>query len=252
LKLSGIPVNPFDQQSHNTVPATIVHRLDAMEHRIARVERILEGLSMPTMADAARYRFADGDVGGVLAAMPPWVSNSVRLVGNLSSSDFGRQTRNDALLGGGVFTCLGGIATLLGSLPAYAPLVVGCAGFALTGAVLVVHNRTMLHMLIRQQEKKNKKGELRVQINQPEIDHVDFLFLNGEIDREDLRTMAERTLAGKSLAVHSWIGVGGWTRTKLDNFYAECEKMRYMRPGRGNKPRELTPQGRALFKALAE
>lgn len=64
--------------------------------------------------------------------------------------------------------------------------------------------------------------------------------------------MAREVSNGKSMAVNGWGGVGGWSRTKLDSFFTELERMDYVSPGRGNKPRQLTRKGQALFRALAE
>jgi len=236
--------------------AALVRRVDRLERRVNELGRVPALAGVP---DQARWwvRRDATDLPESLSQGPnwaPWVSKSVQISERLTSFEFAvKATAGQAALfglGGGLFGA--GAAWLL-RLPWYASPVLGVASGTLALTLLLIDHRGMLHQVVREAgARKPRYGELRVQIEHSDGRGTDYLFLKEDVAREDLRELAQGVLAGKSLAVHAWVGVGGWTRTKFDNVMAELEKMGYTRPGRGNKARELTAKGRALFRALAE
>lgn len=246
------------------IPRTsTARRLQELEDRVAAIEarlrlapttgRVLES----SLAVKTAYE-PDKSLPAAPSAEIPWASKSVRISEQLTSYDYAVKTQISYGLifsfGGMV---LGAIATAVFDLPWFSPLVIGVVMGTLVLLYLVIDQRGLVHQLVKDAgQRQAKKSELRVAIKQPSNHHtisdLTYLYLNGAIDRDDLRLIAAGVRDGKSLAVNGWIGVGGWTRTKLDNFLMELERMGYARPGRGNQPRMLTKQGQALFRALAE
>jgi hypothetical protein len=257
-------------QPNNGQLSEILHRLKEIERRQAAFEQRLAFLERrPAIADRARtpLQWSDeaesvyqpdmaGTIGEAAHRLAPWVSTSVRFAESLTSVGHVKAMALQAALMGISAGSVGGLVAWRAELPVLATAGgVAVASFALTFSTLLIINRGDIHALVRQQAGKSKNVYHRVQIDQGSGEgsqHTDFLFLKHDIDREDLRELAQAVLDGKSLAVHGWIGVGGWTRTKFDNAMAELEKMGYVRPGRGNVSRELTAKGRALFRSWAE
>lgn len=238
-------------------------RFDELEQRIVVLESMLginahQGQRVRLETSIPHSAASENGTGYPPVAGQPWVSKSVRISEQLTSFEFAVK----AQFGQASIFAIGGTvlgAVLVGwlDLPWYASPVIGVVSGTVALIILVLDHRGMLHQLINDAgQRPAKKQELRIAVKhpQPESNKSDlhFLYLNGAIDRDDLRLMARRVSEGKSLTVNSWIGVGGWTRTKVDNLMSELEKMGYARSGRGNQPRQLTNKGRALFRALAE
>ena len=236
-------------------------RLTEIEQRLQRIENQL-GISAAKLAtfesSLSTQSGYDGDPGAPALPGQLWVSKSVKISEQLTSYDFAVKAQlGQALLLTLVGILAGAAAVALFDLVWYAALIIGLAVGAVALTYFILEHRGLLQRLVKDAgHRQAKKSELRVAIKQPSnhqtISDLTYLYLNGAIDRDDLRLIAAGVRDGKSLAVNGWIGVGGWTRTKLDNFLMELERMGYARPGRGNQPRMLTKQGQALFRALAE
>jgi hypothetical protein len=189
------------------------------------------------------------------------VSKGVRFVEQLTSPEFVRATRSEAMLLGVSFTILGAGAAWLLALPWYAPMVIGFAGFAVSTGVLIVHNRTLLHATVNQQGKAGEKrrAELRVQVDgvgeggNHSNSHAEFLYLKCAVNAAQLTEWARAALDGGGLGVHKWTGQGAlFTRSQYDNLCSELLTMGYLVDRGGNLGRQLTAKGRALCRALAE
>jgi hypothetical protein len=235
-------------------------QLDELKQRVMALEARAGIQTYPTVSLESSLPFnpmAD-DPSYLPAAGQPWVSKRVQISEQLTSFEFAVK----AQFGQAAIFALGGavLGGLLGGwldLSWYVAPVIGVVSGTIALIILVLDHRGMVHQLVNEVgQRPAKKQELRIAIkHSPSMGNqsdLRFLYLNGAIDRDDLRLMAQGVNEGKSLAVNAWIGVGGWTRTKVDNVMSELEKMGYVRPGRGNQPRQLTRRGRALFKALAE
>ncbi len=250
--------------------SALAGRVANLEKRIAAIEQRLTFLERrpAASADQARTPYGWGDevgeayyhrqpdLAGTMEHWAPWVSTTSRIAADLTSSQTARRTLQEACLSGIFFTCAGGFLAGLGHLPWYAAPVVGATGASLTLAVLVAHNRTLLHKLVTSQaERSNKRrAEMRIQIDEPRGGHsIDFLHLNSDVTEAQLAEFARAVLDGASLAVHKWTGQGSlFTRGQYDDLMSELIKMNYARDAAGNVARSLTPQGRALMRALAE
>ena len=242
-------------------------KLNQLEQRIAALEAALymeeRSVIPPQHLESSISLPAAWDES--LTPVPPttpkmnYVSKHVQISERLTSYDFAvRAQLGQAALFSLAGLFVGGLATAMFDLVWYAAILIGLAIGALDLAMLLLDHRGLVHKVVNQQNKpKQKPKPLRVEIKQPADQaglpaQYQFLYLNGTIAHSDIRSFAQNVVAGKSLAIHGWTGVAGWTRPKLDQFFTELEKMGYCRPGRGNKPRELTSKGKALFRALAE
>jgi hypothetical protein len=257
------------EPNNNGDVSALARRVTAMEKRIAAIEQRLAFLERRPVAsgDQARTPYGWGDqvgeayyhrqpdLAGTMQRWAPWVSTTSRIAADLTSSQTARRTLQEACLSGIFFTCAGGFLAGLGHLPWYGAPIVGFTGASLTLAVLVAHNRTLLHKLVTSQaERGNKRrSEMRVQIDETGSHSIDFLHLNSTITEAQLAEFARAVLDGASLAVHKWTGQGAlFTRGQYDDLMSELIKMNYARDAAGNVARTLTPQGRALMRALAE
>jgi hypothetical protein len=254
--------SPFQPNEGNPA-AALTRRLADWERRLSDVERrlsLLEG----GYADQARKPYGWGDqagepyyhrqdLTGAAGRFAPWVSTTSRIAADLTSSQTVRRTLGEAALAGIFFTATGGFLAGLGHLPWYAAPVVGATGASLTLAVLVAHNRTLLHRLVTSQAEKGKRrSEMRVQVDKAGDHSIEFLYLNSNVTREQLAEWARAVQDGASLGTHKWIGQGSlFTRGQYEDLMTELERMNYVNPSRGPVARTLNAKGRALVRALA-
>ncbi len=256
-------------QPNNGDVSALVRRIAEVERRQAAFEQRLTFLERRPVADQARmpnYSWSDEagdsyyhrqqDLAGTIQAMGAWTSTTQRIVADLTSSQTARRTLQEACLAGIFFTTTGGFLAALGHLPWFAAPIVGVTGASLSLAVLVAHNRTLLHKMVSSQAKRAEKrrAEMRVQIDTPRGGHsADFLYLNSDVTEAQLAEFARAVLGGASLAVHKWTGQGAlFTRGQYDDLMSELVKMNYVREAAGNVARSLTSKGRALMRGLAE
>lgn len=190
----------------------------------------------------------------------PWVSKTVRIGEQLTSFEYAVKAQ---FWQAGLFTLIGTIISALINgtfdlrMTWYTPFLFGLATGAVALSILLMDHRDLVRQLVRDAGHRPKKlPELKVAISEPQANgassRIKFLYLNGKIDHEDIQLFAHKVSAGKSLAVHSWSGIGGWTRPKLDNFFTELETMGYVEKRGGNQGRILTRAGKNLFKAISE
>lgn len=191
---------------------------------------------------------------------PPWTPKAVRINEQLTTFEYAVKSQ---LGQAGLVTIAGFCAGLImvltvDNVPWWSFFPIGLAGGLVALLVFVIQHRSQVNHIVKSSNQKTtaQSKELTVNVrhayqHKAEVNH-DFLYLNGKITREDLRLMAQGVLSGRSLAVNAWSGVGGWTRNKVDSFLGELEAMQYVTPGKGNKARQLTSKGKALFRALAE
>jgi hypothetical protein len=256
--------SPFKTNGDNPA-AALTRRIGAWEKRLGDLERrvsLLEG----GYADQSRasYGWGDGsgdpyyhrrqDLAGTMERFAPWVSTTSRIAADLTSSQTVRRTLGEAALAGIFFTATGGFLAGLGHLPWFAAPIVGGTGASLTLAVLVAHNRTLLHKLVTSQAERGKRrSEMRVQIDKAGDHSIEFLYLNSNVTEDQLVEFARSVLDGASLAVHKWTGQGAlFTRGQFDDLMSELIKLGYARDAAGNVARSLTAKGRAFMRALAE
>lgn len=258
--------SPFHQKSDNPAVA-LTQRIAGFESRLADLERRV-GLLEGSFTDQTHtpYSWGNGrgdayyhrqDLAGTMERVAPWVSTTSRIAADLTSSQTVRRTLGEASLAGIFFTAAGGFLAGLGQIPWYGAPIVGFTGASLTLAVLVVHNRTLLHRLVTSQAERGAKrrSEMRVQVQIDRAgDHsIDFLYLNSNVTKEQLAEFARAAIDGASLAVHKWTGQGAlFTRGQFDDLMTELEKMNYVRPASGNVGRVLTARGRALMRGLSD
>jgi hypothetical protein len=255
--------SPFKDKADNPAVA-LTRRIANFEGRLSDLERRV-GLLEGGFADQTHYSWGNGkgdayyhrqqDLAGTMERFAPWVSTTSRIAADLTSSQTVKRTLGEASLAGIFFTATGGFLAGLGQIPWYGAPIVGFTGASLTLAVLVAHNRTLLHKLVTSQADRGvkRRQEMRVQIGHAGDHSIDFLYLNSNVTEEQLAEFARAAIGGASLAVHKWTGQGAlFTRGQFDDLMTELEKMNYVRPASGNVGRMLTARGRALMRGLAD
>lgn len=78
----------------------------------------------------------------------------------------------------------------------------------------------------------------------------DILSVDG-VDIAIMQEFAHQILGGASMTTHAWVGPSGlFSQGQFSALMIRLEQLEYVKPGRGAKPRELTPLGRSVFEQL--
>lgn len=81
---------------------------------------------------------------------------------------------------------------------------------------------------------------------------TDVLDLYG-VRLADFQVFAKAVLGGLPMSNHSWVGPSGlFSQGQFSTLMARLEQLEYVKRGIGNKPRKLTPLGRAVFAELVD
>lgn len=100
--------------------------------------------------------------------------------------------------------------------------------------------------IFRQQQATN----ITLEIVRPEEKETDTLSLYG-INADVFQAFAKAVLDGTAMTTHAWVGPSGlFSQGQFSSLMAKLEQLDYVRPGRGNYPRELTSLGMAFFEEL--
>jgi len=249
-------------------PATTAARLANIEKRVRSIEQRLATLdvtgdAMRTLGDSAPgYSWGSGQGDAYhhkadgIGDFAPWVSNSTRLIANLTSSTTVRRTFGEAALLTASLTGLAGGLTWLFAWPVAIVPGTAVTTFALACGGLILANRGELHRLVTAQDKRSRNQELRVEVSHQggagAFARMDILHVAG-IDGQQLVDLAPILLRTESLAINE-IGGGGCilTQGQAQRLCRELEVMGFATPARGNQGRRLSAKGRALMRGLAE
>jgi hypothetical protein len=257
--------SPFQNKSENPAVA-LTRRIANFESRLSDLEKRV-GLLEGGFADQTHYSWGNGggdvyyhrqqDLAGTMERFAPWVSTTSRIAADLTSSHTVRRTLGEASLAGIFFTATGGFLAGMGIVPWFGAPLVGFTGASLTLAVLVAHNRTLLHKLVTSQVERSNKRRQELHIQVDKIDErghksVEFLLVSG-ITLEQLIEFAPEALRQENLSVNL-IGGGGkiFTQGQAQALGAELELLGYASQAHGPVGRKLTAKGRAFFRGLAE
>jgi hypothetical protein len=250
----------------------IQRRLAVLERRVASIESRLEMRS--TLADsfcAVEFGEGDNDIEAIpplvpppvpISTMPPWAGRSTLVTARLTSSDFQRATCREVVVWTAVFTVVGALVAVFRVGPWYSPFVGGALGFVVPAVGLMIFNRLLLFLAVREQGKvgprynrKVKSVEVVERTKRPgSADWMAYLYLS-ESDRElfsdaVLEEIAQRAVEGGDLTVRGRVGGivsdGPWVRLTR-----EWERLGWFVPSRGNRKPRLTRRGVVHLSAMA-
>jgi len=245
--------------AHKRELQILANRIETLERRVQKLEQHLNRRTS-TFQHATRVLWRTPE-SKPEAAAPPFVSKTVHLSERLTSFEFAvKATAAQAAITGLVAALLSGAGALIWDWPWQTPPVVGVGATTLSWMLLVLDHRDLLHQTVAAaRPRKRQTDELRITVQAPSgrgipgQSDVERLFIKANITADQIQQFARAVTDGESLKVHNWVGSGSlFTRGQYDSLMSELERMGYVLPGTGNKPRRPTAKGRALLRALAQ
>ncbi len=235
----------------------LANRIETLEERVRKLEQQLNGRTS-TFQHTTRVLWRNPEPKPDASASP-FVSKAVHLSERLTSFEFAvKATAAQAAITGVVATLLSSAGALIWDWPWQTPPVVGVSVTTLSWMLLVLDHRDLLHQTVAAARRRRRPEELRITVQTPQKGRiagsdVERLFIKANITTEQIKQFARAVTSGESLTVHNWVGAGSlFTRGQYDSLMSELERMGYVLPGAGNKPRRPTAKGRALLRALAQ
>ena len=241
--------------------ATLETRISAIENQLKMRQSVLNDAITAVTGDEVYPIPALAPTEPIIPATPPWTGRGTLVTARLTSQDFTRATCREVIMWTTVTGVAGGIVAITGTGPWYSPLAGAAGGFVLLTTGLLIYNRVLLYLAVREQAKprprhkeKVKTVEITELTRQGKPDWMAYLYLN-EADRElfsnaILEEIALRAVTGGDLTIRGRVGGivsdGPWKR-----LMSEWIRLGWMTPARGNRPPHLTRRGTVHLTAMA-
>jgi len=217
----------------------------------------MQTLRCPHCGGAVGVHLSAASAGGWLSDEVTWAppGRSAHFRERLTSWEFSvKALAGQAALGVVCGSSLAGLGVGLVAWPWWSLAVAGVACGGLVAFGVGLDNRRLLHQAVESagQGRRKQRQELQLGImREDERGHkfgLRFLYVPG-VEEAQLREFARQAVAGRSLAVHSWVGAGRlFARPQFDALMSELELAGLVRSGCGNQARSLAPAGKSLLR----